>query len=402
MSTPAPAPFLTMLTAPAAPTAPTPPTAPGGTRLTAPPFAALLDSAMQSPELPVLPALKAPAAPLLTKPSLDDVDETPDAGLLLPGLELVSLDADQMPEAPQDQAQPLIPPATASQVAQAAPAMPLAAFDTMQAVPDTSAELAIDTAEPDGSPSLTTAIDTARARALAHAASAANPRAHAVAAGTPGPADAAWQALEAGQARPLVGLPGSGLPLAGNDSGSDMATPTPAGSSPAIVAATATAGASTQSLANTLPADAATGARYDAVLDAQADVHSDAFPDEIGARLSWLAERRLGHAQIRVAPPELGAVDVRLQVDGDRVRVDFSSPHAEVRAALEAGLPRLREQFEARGMALVQAEVGGQGDGREPSAQGYGGDMLDDADESAERMSLAPRQTRNGLLDEYA
>lgn len=172
-----------------------------------------------------------------------------------------------------------------------------------------------------------------------------------------------------------------------------------------FAAHTPPASATTAASPTALPA--ATG---DFLLAEPANTQSQDFPDEIGTRLSWLAERNIGHAQIKVAPPELGAVDVRLKIDGHHVHLDFSSPHADVRAALEASLPRLRDMFQAQGMTLVQADVGQQahdrgGEFATPRGEAglFGGDAADDsAIAGTADIDTGLTRLRNGLLDEFA
>ncbi|TYT27553.1 flagellar hook-length control protein FliK [Luteimonas viscosa] len=137
-----------------------------------------------------------------------------------------------------------------------------------------------------------------------------------------------------------------------------------------------------------MPADPATG-----------------FDDGFGTRIAWMAEQRVGHAEIRLNPEHVGPIDVRVQLDGDQVRAEFHSAHAEVRQAIEASLPRLRELLGQHGLQLGQADVGqrqaGQegGASRSGTAARAGGDALSGDD------APAPAQAHvrlRGLLDEYA
>lgn len=135
------------------------------------------------------------------------------------------------------------------------------------------------------------------------------------------------------------------------------------------------------------------------------------FADSLGARLTWMAEHRIGRAEIRVSPPELGAIDITLKLDGKQVRAEFASAHADVRAALEAGLPRLRDMMAGQGLTLTHAEVGGQGAGGQsaarggeaaaPAAQPAGRAAAGSEDEDAARPGAATSR-HDGLLDEYA
>lgn len=153
---------------------------------------------------------------------------------------------------------------------------------------------------------------------------------------------------------------------------------------------------------------AATGATAPAppLSAAQAPVpqlHGEGFADDIGTHVQWLAGQKIGHAHIRISPQELGPVEIRLQLDGDRISAEFSSAQAEVRQALENGLPRLREMLGQHGFQLAHAGVGQQsrqdgGERQGPSPNGLGGES--DGDEPATATPL--RRIARGLLDAYA
>ncbi|AWH49523.1 flagellar hook-length control protein FliK [Stenotrophomonas sp. SAU14A_NAIMI4_5] len=133
----------------------------------------------------------------------------------------------------------------------------------------------------------------------------------------------------------------------------------------------------------------------------------DGFDQAIGARLSWLADQKIGHAHIRLNPEDLGPVDVRLQMNGDKVHASFSSPHVDVRHALESSLPRLRELLGEQGFQLAHADVGHQnGSDGSPSAQPGGTGDLAGGDGEPSRgdttVSAAQLMRQRGLLDAYA
>ncbi|WP_313413643.1 flagellar hook-length control protein FliK [Stenotrophomonas sp.] len=132
----------------------------------------------------------------------------------------------------------------------------------------------------------------------------------------------------------------------------------------------------------------------------------DGFDQAIGARLGWLADQKIGHAHIRLSPDDMGPVDVRLQLNGDKVHASFSSPHVDVRQALESSLPRLRELLGEQGFQLAHADVGHQapgGDGN-GSGQAGGGGMAGDGEPSPGDASVSSAQLirQRGLLDAYA
>ncbi|WP_349986102.1 flagellar hook-length control protein FliK [Stenotrophomonas sp. WHRI 8082] len=132
----------------------------------------------------------------------------------------------------------------------------------------------------------------------------------------------------------------------------------------------------------------------------------DGFDDAVSAKVGWLAEQKIGHAHIRISPDDMGAIDVRLQMDGDKVHASFSSPHVEVRHALESSLPRLRELLGEQGFQLAHADVGHQPQG-EPG-QGEQRSNVTGEGREAERgiaevtLSSAQLIRQRGLLDVHA
>lgn len=135
------------------------------------------------------------------------------------------------------------------------------------------------------------------------------------------------------------------------------------------------------------------------------DLHSEHFDEAIGTRLSWMADQKIGHAHIKVSPGEMGMIEVRLRMDGDRIHADFSSAQPEVRQALEASLPRLREMLDQQGFQLTQADVGHRQD---PQASAQSGDRGDGSNGGAGGAGDEAQLARpvivhaRGLLDAYA
>jgi flagellar hook-length control protein FliK len=79
--------------------------------------------------------------------------------------------------------------------------------------------------------------------------------------------------------------------------------------------------------------------------------------DELGNRIVWMVKQDVQSAQIRINPPQLGPIEVRVSMSNDQISIAFSSHHAAVRDTLEAAIPRLREMFGESGMSLADASV---------------------------------------------
>lgn len=96
--------------------------------------------------------------------------------------------------------------------------------------------------------------------------------------------------------------------------------------------------------------------------------------------------------ELRLDPPELGKVTVRISVVGEEARVVFAAAQGGARELLESTLPRLREMFEEAGLTLGEAAVdSGKRDGS-PKRQAAGplADGLDAHD--LESQSLLDRE----------
>ena len=132
-----------------------------------------------------------------------------------------------------------------------------------------------------------------------------------------------------------------------------------------------------------------------------ADLHGGHFDEDIGDAVRWMTDQKIGHAHIKVTPNDLGTVEIRLRLDGDRVHADFSSAQAEVRQALENGLPRLRDMLGQHGFQLAHADVGQQ---QTPPSQGAApphGESPADTEALTETPPTV-RMTARGLVDAYA
>jgi len=88
-----------------------------------------------------------------------------------------------------------------------------------------------------------------------------------------------------------------------------------------------------------------------------AQVGTPAWNTELGQKIVWMVGDQQQVAELHVNPPNLGPLDIKLTIDGAQTTALFSSPHSEVREALEAALPRLREVLADSGIMLGNASV---------------------------------------------
>ncbi|MDE3012135.1 MAG: flagellar hook-length control protein FliK [Pseudomonadota bacterium] len=133
----------------------------------------------------------------------------------------------------------------------------------------------------------------------------------------------------------------------------------------------------------------------------------------LGQQALFMARNQLSSAQLTVNPPNLGPIQITLDLKHDQASAVFVTPHDAVRQAIEASLPHLRDMFSAAGLNLGNAQVqadaggsawtaGGQGAGQGGSAA-QGGNSQAGRGASAEAVSApAPLRLSRGLLDTFA
>jgi flagellar hook-length control protein FliK len=84
------------------------------------------------------------------------------------------------------------------------------------------------------------------------------------------------------------------------------------------------------------------------------------WQEGLSGRVSMMVNQRIGVATIRMNPPELGPIEVKVNLNHDQARVQFVSHAVQVRDALEQSIPRLREMLEQSGFTLVDSQVSDQ------------------------------------------
>ena len=90
----------------------------------------------------------------------------------------------------------------------------------------------------------------------------------------------------------------------------------------------------------------------------QTPLGSDGWHSELGDRVVWMARNEQQSAQISINPPQLGPIQIQLNLNGDQVSASFASPFGDVRQAIESALPQLKEMLASAGIDLGQANVG--------------------------------------------
>lgn len=83
--------------------------------------------------------------------------------------------------------------------------------------------------------------------------------------------------------------------------------------------------------------------------------------EHINQQVAWFSSKNIAMAEIKLDPPDLGPLHIKISNNGDQTSITFSSPHAQVRDALDQSLPRLREMLSQQGVDVANVDVGGEG-----------------------------------------
>jgi flagellar hook-length control protein FliK len=134
-----------------------------------------------------------------------------------------------------------------------------------------------------------------------------------------------------------------------------------------------------------------------ATLAVEPKVGSPGWDGALGQRVVWMATQHQQVAEMRLNPPNLGPLEVRLTISGDQASAQFVSHHPGVREAIESALPRLREMLADSGITLGNVQVGA-----ESFAQGQASDQGGNASSRQGGFPAAevaePLPARAGLL----
>ncbi|WP_247040035.1 flagellar hook-length control protein FliK [Burkholderia cepacia] len=182
----------------------------------------------------------------------------------------------------------------------------------------------------------------------------------------------------------------------------------------ATLAAGATAAAATQANLQLSPAAGAIAAANAHVLAPH--VGTPDWTDTLSQKVVFLSNAHQQSAELTLNPPDLGPLQVVLRVADNHAHALFVSQHAQVRDAVEAALPKLREAMESGGLGLGSATVSDGGfasqqqqnpqssfAGGQSSRRGSGGSSAVDAPvDAAQSAPVAASVSRAGLVDTFA
>ncbi|KGK09608.1 flagellar hook-length control protein FliK [Vibrio navarrensis] len=110
--------------------------------------------------------------------------------------------------------------------------------------------------------------------------------------------------------------------------------------------------------------------------------------EQVAEKVQMMMSKNLKNLDIRLDPPELGRMQIRMTMNNDLAHVHFTVSNPQAREMIEQTLPRLREMLAQQGMQLADSSVqqqasgqqqrqysaGGQGDGQQTGRFASGND----------------------------
>ena len=139
-------------------------------------------------------------------------------------------------------------------------------------------------------------------------------------------------------------------------------------------------------------------------------INQPEWGSEFGKRIQFMIKNNVQTAELRLDPPELGRINVKINFSNDHAHVSFSSAHQSVRDTIEQTMPRLRELLAESGLQLGNADVTPQfqQQAREQTGSNDGnlfGPATPDFDEELEMDTSQPAKVHyasDGMIDYFA
>ncbi|MFC3095044.1 flagellar hook-length control protein FliK [Alteromonas sediminis] len=92
-------------------------------------------------------------------------------------------------------------------------------------------------------------------------------------------------------------------------------------------------------------------------IDKPVPVHQPEGQKQVAEKIRWMVNSRTTAAEIRLDPPELGSMQIRVNMSGDTASVSFVVQSAQARDVLADATPRLRDMLAEQGIDLGESFV---------------------------------------------
>ena len=135
----------------------------------------------------------------------------------------------------------------------------------------------------------------------------------------------------------------------------------------------------------------------------QAPLGTPQWQTEFSDRVQFMTRNNESRAELVLTPPQLGRIEVSLNINGDQASALFVSANPEVRTALEGAMDRLREALASNGISLGQAQVGSESSGQSAGNERGGRQQAGNAVGGSQEAAAGPwTRHSNNMLDVFA
>jgi len=128
-------------------------------------------------------------------------------------------------------------------------------------------------------------------------------------------------------------------------------------------------------------------------------------------RVSSMLSINNKQAEIRLDPPEMGSMQIRIRSDAEQAQINFVVQNQQAKEALEQSMPRLREMLAQQGLELGESTISYGQSGGENAEQSEGGgqgglanseSINSENDKQADTASQSSLQQSSSSIDYYA
>lgn len=131
---------------------------------------------------------------------------------------------------------------------------------------------------------------------------------------------------------------------------------------------------------------------------------------QLQQRVNMMLNLANQQAEIRIDPPELGSMQVRVRNEGEQAHVHFLVQNQQAKEALEQSMPRLRELLAQQGLELGESQVDDQGqhgfgehsEQGEPGEQGLAAQQGSVEQEQVSDVAVVKNAEQKQGIDFYA
>ncbi|PMG69125.1 flagellar hook-length control protein FliK [Vibrio lentus] len=117
---------------------------------------------------------------------------------------------------------------------------------------------------------------------------------------------------------------------------------------------------------------APTRAEIQAAQQAPLQITKELANEQVAEKVQMMMSKNLKNLDIRLDPPELGQMKIRMTMNNDVANVHFTVSNQQARDVIEQTLPRLREMLAQQGMQLADSSVQQQNSGQSQDSYNNG------------------------------